>query len=75
MVTIRVDKMSAFSCINAGRELSRTMRCALKIITRVQEAFHIKVVAQHIQTEANIVADRLSRGNFKRARDNLRKKA
>lgn len=61
---IRVDKASACACINIGRGLSSKMRRALRVIVNIKEEYHLTVVAQHVQTEDNIVADCLSRGQY-----------
>lgn len=66
-MVIRVDNASACACINAGRALSKTMRRALNVITNIQEAHGCRVIAQHVRTEDNVVADLLSRGKYVQA--------
>lgn len=70
-MVIRVDNMSACSCINEGREMYISMRRALSIMKTVQETFQVKVVVRNVRTEKNTVADLLRRGNLDRDREHM----
>lgn len=71
MVIIRVDNSSACACINTDRYLSRTMRRDLKIFVREKESAGFEVFAEHVRTEKNLVADKISRRRFGEAESSI----
>lgn len=70
-VVVRMENMSLRACINAGRAMSTSMRRALKIMYLVKVSYNFQVVAKNFLTDANTVADFLSRGHSKQARDSI----
>lgn len=56
-----------------GRALSKTIRRALHILIKIQQVHSIRIVAQNVRTEDNIVEDCVSRGHQAREEDHLKK--
>lgn len=56
-VVLRVNNASAYACINMGRALSSTTRCALRVLGNTQQAYQRNVIPHHVLTDDNVVAD------------------
>lgn len=63
-----MENASECACVNTGRDLSKTMRPALRIVVNIQVAYFLRILAQNVRTEQKVVADWLRRDQMERSR-------
>ena len=72
-MVIRCDNESACRVINEHGATSPAMAAALLVLQGVQRQYWIEILAHHIASDGNVIADDLSRGRIKKAVDELRR--
>lgn len=66
-LVMRCDIMSACDVMESRRAKSPAMKTALRIVERIEQVYHIRILLEHIRSERNAVADELSHNRLSRA--------
>ena len=62
---VRCDNASACDVFAYGRATSAPMAAALDVLREIERRHGVRVLFNHIASEKNVVADKLSRGSPK----------